>query len=174
MNIVPAPGRAIVEADREPDALKGIHLPDISKKGLLSGTVSDLRFGMPRKCKRCGRIQTINDKCRACGSPMRILSQKPYNPLGADVVGRRVVFNELSVYECEKNRYIVPVDTIVAILPADVAFDAKKTAHRCKFCGPAKAGTSNGLMMVADAKGEMYCPRCRKYANGATKAASAA
>ena len=87
----------------------------------------------------------------------------------ADMIGNRVIFNDYSKAPVGDGVFRIPINAIIAIVTDDAlkieSVEAFQGVERCQWCGPAKAGSPNS--MILDYNG--YCPRCGKNASGEKK-----
>ena len=87
----------------------------------------------------------------------------------ADMIGHRVVFHDYSKAPLGDGVFRIPISAIIAIV-TDSALNIEAVAafqgvERCQWCGPAKDGSPNS--MILDYTG--FCPRCGKNAIGEKK-----
>ena len=87
----------------------------------------------------------------------------------ADMIGHRVVFHDYSKAPVGDGVFRIPIDAIIAIV-TDSALKIEAVAafhgvERCQWCGPAKDGSPNSMILDYDG----YCPRCGKNALGEKK-----
>ena len=87
----------------------------------------------------------------------------------AALIGNRVIFNDYSKAPVCDGVFRIPIDAIIAIV-TDSALNIEAVAafqgvERCQWCGPAKDGSPNSMILDYDG----YCPRCGKNASGEKK-----
>jgi hypothetical protein len=121
-------------------------------------------------CKRCGHVQHYRGPCRNCqsGDKMRMISKHPTDPFGGmDITGMRVIYVEAMVCTINDEIHRLPIDCIIAVLGDDVVLDQAEdnAPKRCRFCGPARSGTSNGMVLIPK-RGALVCPRCHRSEAG--------
>ena len=168
----PMPGRAFIRPESRFLDTGLIVIPDrykAKKKAVarVESWVPEYRF----KCK-CGTVQHIKGPCRHCQrrDKMKMISTVPVSPFDGDITGLRVLYVEAAVSKVDNELFSMPIDDIIAIIGNDVDMEQAQgstSVKRCKFCGPAKEGSPNGMMMVAR-NGKDTCPRCNRTETGET------
>ena len=87
----------------------------------------------------------------------------------ADMIGNRVIFNDYSKAPVGDGVFRIPINAIIAIVTDDAlkieSVAAFQGVERCQWCGPAKDGSPNSMILDYDG----YCPRCGKNALGEKK-----
>jgi|GEM_PF-4986176 len=132
--------------------------------------------------ERKGRIGRVVQSC---------LAERSHKLLkGHTIDGKRVLLAAVGGFNVGENRYIYPTltclnpeakpkkrryeSTILAILPDGVEAELEGEDKRCRFCGPAKSGSKQGILMVSrqlhadegDRRYTTLCPRCGKDLDG--------
>ena len=165
----PTAGRAFITPEQRFEDTGLIEIPKKYRKQKKAvARVQSWSPGIRFKCS-CGYVQHIKGACRHCQrNLMQIVSSEPAAPFDVDITGLRVLYAEASVLPIEEGLFCIPIDDIIAIIPDDVDLDEASDANgaRCKFCGPCKDGSANGMLLVP-INGKIACPRCRKDVNGA-------
>jgi hypothetical protein len=97
-----------------------------------------------------------------------MISKHPTDPFGGmDITGMRVIYVEAMVCTINDEIHRLPIDCIIAVLGDDVVLDQAEdnAPKRCRFCGPARSGTSNGMVLIPK-RGALVCPRCHRSEAG--------
>lgn len=170
MNFIPMPGHAFITPESRFIDTGPIEIPErYRQKKKAVAIVKDWKRGNRFKC-RCGQIQHVKGACRNCQrrDRMKSISAVPVAPFNADITGMRVIYVESAVNRISDDLYSLPIDDIIAIIDKDVELDSAEGVSgvkRCKFCGPAKDGTKNAVVMLKKASG-FVCPRCKRDETG--------
>ena len=118
---------------------------------------------------RCGNVQHFRGACTHCQrrDKMKLISSVPTAPFAGDITGLRVIYMEHAVARITDDLYRLPIDCILAIIPDDMELEqaGDVSNKRCRFCGPARSGSSNGMLLIPK-NGVLRCPRCKKDQNG--------
>ncbi len=169
--VIPAPGRAIVTMDakyRENEG--GIIMPEtVRALKAFSGVVESISpETFRRKCRNCGWMQSQCGRCIKCGGKTRELPAPVYDGYSETLKGKRVMVEGNGVHIISGDRCLVSISDISGVIMGnDINLQIDTgTTPRCKFCGPAKSGTTNGTLLVSSSRG-YYCPRCKRYESGA-------
>ncbi len=168
MNYSPTPGFAFIKPEPHYADTGLIELPEkYRQKKKAVATVESWKPELRFRC-RCGNVQHYRGPCMHCQrrDRMTIISGSPLAPFDGDITGLRVIHLEHAVAKVAGDLYRIPIDCIIAILPDGVELEqAGDTQKRCRFCGPARAGSPNGMMLLPKG-GKLVCPRCGRDENG--------
>lgn len=163
------PGYALVEPEQKYTDTGLIALPEkYSRKKKAVARVKKWKPEFRLRCGHCGGIQHYRGSCAHCQrrDRLRAISTGQTAPFNADITGSRVLYLEHAVARITDDLYRIPIDSILAILPDDLNLDdAGDEQKRCRFCGPAREGSPNGMMLLPKG-GKLVCPRCKMDENG--------
>lgn len=140
MNLKPLPGHAVIEMFGAYRADGPIQIPE--------------RYRTKRSY--WGRVVSISQS-----------AQDRTNWHGIDLVGMVVLVEKHSGRRVIDNKYVYPTsDIVLAVekaLEGQIVLDTSTAGapERCRWCGAAKEGTENAIMLING-----ICPRCHKNANG--------
>ena len=173
MKVKPTPGKAVIKPEGAFDGIEGVEIPEhLKTKAKSVATVEQVAPPQVAYiCKKCGNHQYLKTSCRHCGEAGNFRSVKAeHKNYFLEMVGKRVLYDPSAVVAVDDEQHILPIDDILAIIAADTVIgevDAASGIKRCKFCGPAKAGSSNSMILQPKG-GKHVCPRCGKDEYGRT------
>lgn len=167
MAYIPPPGYAFIEPESRFNDSGLIEIP--KQYRMARKAVARVKSWKPeyRFACSCGAVQHSRGPCRKCQSrdKSRMISNSPTDPFGGkDITGLRVVYVEAMVTQLTEDTHRLPIDCIIAVLGDDVVLDEAHDSggiKRCKYCGPAKEGTDNGMILMPK-DGKHICPRCKR------------